>query len=157
PVEHGGRQAAWFVSGDFGAGVLRHYKRGGLMARISTRHYVWAGADATRSYAEFDLLHFMHDAGLPVPRPIAAAYWRRGLLYRAAIMVERLPGVQALARILDEGHQKSVAEALFAVHEAGVWHADLNAYNVLVDATGKAWLIDFDKGRRHGVLSDELR
>jgi 3-deoxy-D-manno-octulosonic acid kinase len=157
PVEHGGRQAAWFVSGDFGAGVLRHYKRGGLMARISTRHYVWAGADATRSYAEFDLLHFMHDAGLPVPRPIAAAYWRRGLLYRAAIMVERLPGVQALARILDEGHQKSVAEALFAVHEAGVWHADLNAYNVLVDAAGKAWLIDFDKGRRHDVMSDELR
>jgi 3-deoxy-D-manno-octulosonic acid kinase len=157
PVAHGGRQAAWFVSGDFGAAVLRHYKRGGLMARLSKRHYVWGGADATRSYAEFDLLHFMHDAGLPVPRPLAAAYWRRGLLYRAAIMVERLLDVQALARILDEGHQQSVAEALFAMHEAGVWHADLNAYNVLVDAAGKSWLIDFDKGRRHSVLSDELR
>lgn len=157
PVTHGGRQAAWFVSGDFGAAVLRHYKRGGLMARISTSHYVWTGAEATRSYAEFDLLRYMHDAGLPVPRPLAAAYWRRGLTYRAAIMVERLPGVRTLARILDEGHQQSVAQALFAVHEAGIWHADLNAYNVLVEPGGKSWLIDFDKGRRHDVLSQELR
>jgi 3-deoxy-D-manno-octulosonic acid kinase len=156
-VAHGGRQAAWFVSGDFGTAVLRHYKRGGLMARISTSHYVWTGAQTTRSYAEFDLLHFMHDAGLPVPRPLAAAYWRRGLTYRAAIMIERLHDVQTLAHVLDEGHQQSVAEALFSMHEAGVWHADLNAYNVLVDRGGKAWLIDFDKGRRHDVLSDELR
>jgi 3-deoxy-D-manno-octulosonic acid kinase len=29
----GGRGAAWFVSGDDGDAVLRHYRRGGFMAR----------------------------------------------------------------------------------------------------------------------------
>src|SRR3546814_334389 len=83
PVGMGGRQAAWFVSGDFGAGVLRHYRRGGLIARISRDRYVWTGAQHTRSFAEFDLMHSMYKAGLPVPRPLAAAYWRTGAAYRS--------------------------------------------------------------------------
>lgn len=28
PVQVGGRQAAWYVTGDFGSGVLRHYQIG---------------------------------------------------------------------------------------------------------------------------------
>src|SRR5690606_34318476 len=70
-VEQGGRQAAWFVRGDFGRGVLRRYRRGGLIARLSPDRYIWTGAAATRSFAEFKLLSFMHDTGLPVPRPLA--------------------------------------------------------------------------------------
>jgi 3-deoxy-D-manno-octulosonic acid kinase len=50
-----------------------------------------------------------------------------------------------------------VATAIFAMHEAGVWHADLNAYNILLDPQGKAWLIDFDKGRVRPLLSAERR
>jgi len=33
------------------------------------------------------------------------------------------------------------------MHRFGVWHADLNVYNILYDAKGKVWLIDFDRGR----------
>lgn len=150
-VGEGGRQAAWFVKGEFGAGVLRHYRRGGLMSRINADRYFWAGASATRSFAEFDLLHAMWQQGLAVPRPIAAAYWRRGLGYRAAILIERIPQVQPLATILDRASHTAVAAAIFAMHEAGVWHSDLNAYNILVDAAGKVWLIDFDKCRRQDL------
>ncbi len=150
-VGQGGRQAAWFVKGDFGEGVLRHYRRGGLMARISADRYVWTGASATRSFAEFDLLQFMSGLGLAVPRPIAAAYWRHGLTYRAAIVVERIAGARPLARMLDAGKQEAVAKAIFAMHEAGVWHSDLNAYNILLDGTGRVWLIDFDKCRRRDL------
>jgi 3-deoxy-D-manno-octulosonic acid kinase len=32
-------------------------------------------------------------------------------------------------------------------HNAGVWHADLNAHNVLLDANGAVTLIDFDRAR----------
>ncbi len=147
-VAQGGRQAAWFVQGQFGRGVLRHYRRGGLIARVSANRYIWTGPDTTRSFAEFGLLRFMHDAGLPVPRPLAAAYWRHGLSYRAAILMERLEGVKPLASLWAAADHEAVAAAIFAMHEAGVWHADLNAYNILLDTTGKAWLIDFDKGRR---------
>lgn len=155
-VSQGGRQAAWFVKGDFGDGVLRHYRRGGLMARINADRYIWTGASATRSFAEFDLLHFMCDQGLAVPRPIAAAYWRSGLTYRAAILVQRISGARPLVHVLDHGHQEAVAQAIFAMHEAGVWHSDLNAYNILLDAQDRVWLIDFDKCQRR-ALSLERR
>lgn len=148
PVAHGGRQAAWFVSGDFGQAVLRHYRRGGLMAHINQASYVWTGADTTRAFAEFQLLLFMKQAGLPVPQPLAATYTRCGLLYSAAILIQRIPAVQPLAKVLDAGNHQAVADAVLAMHNAGVWHADLNAYNILVNDLGQVWLIDFDKGKR---------
>lgn len=149
PVSVGGRQAAWYVSRPgLGAAVLRHYRRGGLVARISLDRYLWTGAARTRSFAEFDILDFLYQKGLPVPRPLAAAYWRGGLRYRAAIVTELIPGARTLARSLDDCRPEVVAQAIHAMHEAGVWHADLNAFNILIDAVGKAWLIDFDRGRR---------
>ncbi len=157
PVSEGGRQAAWFVEGEFGPAVLRRYRRGGLVARLSTDRYVWTGEQDTRSFAEFDLLHFMHRQGLPVPRPLAAAYWRKGAGYSAAILLQRLAGTRPLAHLLDDARPPEVAAAVFAMHEAGVWHADLNAYNILLDEQGKAWLIDFDKGRLRPMLSAERR
>lgn len=151
PVQVGGRQAAWYVAGDFGSGVLRHYHRGGFMARLSLDHYVWAGARRTRSFAEFELLDFMSRRGLAVPKPLAAIYWRYAASYRAAILVERISNVQALAKALTQPHHRAVARAIFAMHNAGVWHADLNAYNILLDGRNQAWLIDFDRGRRRAV------
>src|SRR5690606_3263837 len=118
-VGKGGRQAAWFVQGDFGPAVLRHYRRGGLIARLSPNRYVWTGAAATRSFAEFKLLRFMYEAGLPVPRPLAAAYWRRGLTYRAAIMVQRIAEVEPLAVIWPTTDPAAVAQVVFEMHEAG--------------------------------------
>src|SRR5690606_2432801 len=41
PVGAGGRQAAWFVQGDFGRAVLRRYRRGGLVARLIADRYLW--------------------------------------------------------------------------------------------------------------------
>jgi 3-deoxy-D-manno-octulosonic acid kinase len=156
PVSHGGRQAAWFVQGAFGQAVLRHYRRGGLVARLSRNRYVWAGAARTRSFAEFELLRFMYERDMPVPRPLAAAWWRSLFTYRAAILVERIQGARPLIACLDQGHHGQVAMALFRMHQLGVWHADLNAYNILLDPAGKAWLIDFDKSRLR-ALTPELR
>lgn len=156
-VSQGGRQAAWFVQGEFGQAVLRHYRRGGLVAHLSTDHYVWTGEQGTRSFAEFDLLHFMHRQGLPVPRPLAAAYWRKHAGYSAAILTQRLLDTRPLAQALDMATTANVAAAIFAMHEAGVWHADLNAYNILIDGQSKAWLIDFDKGSVRPLLSAERR
>jgi 3-deoxy-D-manno-octulosonic acid kinase len=157
PVQVGGRQAAWFTQGEFGAGVLRQYRRGGMIARLSRDRYCWTGAERTRSFAEFGLLRYMRERGLAVPAPLAAAYWRNGFTYRAAILVERIANVQTLAKVLEQPSHEAVARAIFAMHQAGVWHADLNAYNILLDEEGKAWLIDFDRGHRRGVSSRQRR
>ncbi|ARP90102.1 3-deoxy-D-manno-octulosonic acid kinase [Bordetella genomosp. 9] len=158
PVAVGGRQSAWFVDGDCGPAVLRHYRRGGMVARISRQRYIWLGEARTRCFREFRLLESLAAQGLPVPAPLAAAYWRVGALtYEAAILVRRLPDVRPLARMLQEPVWDAAADAIARMHQAGVWHADLNAYNILLDARGKAWIIDFDRGRQGGVSGPAKR
>lgn len=157
PVEAGGRQAAWFVEADGWQGVLRGYRRGGLAARLSRDAYLWQGESRTRSFREYRLLAWMRQQGLSVPAPLAAGYWRTGLTYRAAILVERIPEVRPLAHLLDEPVWEPAARAIADMHRAGVWHADLNAFNLLLDAPGTAWLIDFDRGTRGGVSESQRR
>jgi len=156
PVDAGGRQAAWFVQGQGWQGVLRRYRRGGMIARISRDAYLWNGESRTRSFREYRLLAALRAQGLPVPAPLAAAYWRQGPIYRAAIVVERIPGVRPLAQALSEPLWQPVADAIARMHRAGVWHADLNAFNILIGNDGRVWLIDFDRGTQ-GALTDRQR
>ncbi len=155
PVGEGGRQAAWFVDGEHGPAVLRHYRRGGLRARLGRESYLWLGESRVRAWAEVRALDHLRRAGLRVPEPLGAIYWRKAPsspFYRNAILIARIPGAQALAGRLDRADPSAVAQAIAAMHAAGVWHADLNAYNILFDAEDRVWLIDFDRARL-GVVS----
>lgn len=149
PVTEGGRGAAWFVDAPFGAAVLRHYRRGGLAARISSDRYLWLGESAVRSFAEWRLTRALFDAGLPVARPLAALWQREGRFYRAAILLQRLHDVRPLAALAADGQApwQATGELIARFHAAGLDHADLNAHNILFDASGQGWLIDFDRGR----------
>lgn len=156
PVTAGGRAAAWFVqAGGFHA-VLRAYRRGGLVARFVQDRYLWTGLENSRAFREFDLIRTLWRAGLPVPRPLGAAVWKRGLTYRAALLTQRIPDAQPLAHTTDQTLWKRAGIAIAAMHRFGVWHADLNVFNVLCDGHGKIWLIDFDRGRVE-VLPPEKR
>ena len=150
PVGDGGRGGAWFVDTPFGHCVLRRYLRGGVAAKFSRDSYLWQGAHRTRSFAEFRLMRELITRKLPVPRPLAAFYMREGLRYRAAILMERLEDVRSLAdRALVAGRGAPWEEAgrlIARFHRAGLDHADLNAHNILFDANGRGWLIDFDRG-----------
>lgn len=150
PVGDGGRGGAWFVDAPFGHAVLRQYLRGGLAAKLSRDHYIWRGANRTRSFAEFRLMRALRAQKLPVPRPIAAFYMREGLRYKAAILMERLEGVRSLAdRALVAGRGapwEETGRLIARFHRVGLDHADLNAHNILFDANGHGWLIDFDRG-----------
>lgn len=147
-VQSGGRGAAWFIDAPFGAAVLRQYRRGGLAARVSRAGYWWQGEARVRSVAEFRLLQAMRERGVAVPRPVAAWYEQRGMCYRAAILIQRIPGARTLAdRMLRGDAPWGEAGRLVArAHRAGLDHADLNASNILFDATDSAWLIDLDRG-----------
>jgi len=145
----GGRGAAWFVRTDAGDAVLRHYRRGGMVARFSRKTYLWNGAERTRSFREFRLLRALRERGLPVPTPLAAAYWRSGTGYRAALLMSRIHGAESMGALLDRDAEppwKTIGGTLARFHRAGACHADLNVDNVLMDAHGKPWLIDFDRG-----------
>ena len=147
----GGRGAAWFVRGEFGDGVLRHYRRGGWMARVSADRYFWHGEQRVRSIREFELLQRLHGLGLPVPTPIAAYYRRSAWRYRAAIVVERIAGVSSFAEVVAADGPlapwTAVGTAIGRFHRRLAHHSDLNAQNILVGADAAVYLIDWDKGR----------
>lgn len=151
PVGVGGRSAAWFLRVRQLQAVLRHYRRGGWAATLLRTSYVWAGLTKTRSFAEFELLGQMYRAGLPVPQPIAARVHKRGLLYEAALLTVRIPDAQPLARIADPQVWAQAGREIARMHAFGVWHADLNVYNVMAGQGGSIWLIDFDRSRAGGV------
>ena len=77
-------------------------------------------------------------------------FMREGLRYKAAILMERLEGVRSLAdRALVAGRGapwEETGRLIARFHRAGLDHADLNAHNILFDANGHGWLIDFDRG-----------
>jgi 3-deoxy-D-manno-octulosonic acid kinase len=153
----GGRGAAWFVGPSSDAWVLRHYRRGGFIARLSLDRYIWAGEERVRSMVEWRLLEHLVSLGLPVPKPVAARYQRVGLSYRCDLITWRIPGAQPLSEAiklaaLGKATWRAVGAVVARVHhcgphEVGVDHADLNAHNILIDGRGVVSVIDFDRGR----------
>jgi 3-deoxy-D-manno-octulosonic acid kinase len=132
--------------------VLRRYLRGGLPGRIVKESYIWTGERQTRSFAEWYLLAKLYSLGLPVPRPVAARYVRHGPVYSADLLTLRIPAIQSLAdRIATApttlNFWRKVGAQVQRFHGAGVYHADLNAYNVQLGQSDKLFLLDFDRGR----------
>jgi len=145
--------------------VLRHYRRGGLAARLSEDRYVWLGAGRTRSFAEWRLLARLRGLGLPVPHPIAARYVRGSFAYRADLITAWLPCTRTLADVitgaeLPAEQWRRVGRTIACFHCRGVQHPDLNANNILLqgyvdedaghpaqEGDAPVYLLDFDRGR----------
>jgi 3-deoxy-D-manno-octulosonic acid kinase len=132
--------------------VLRHYRRGGLIAHLSDDRYVWTGADRTRSFREWRLLRQLRAWGLPVPTPVAARYQRAGPCYRADLLTAELPVRRTLAQALQQAPLPTeawhaIGQCVGSLHARGVQHADLNAHNLLVGASNDIYVLDFDRGR----------
>lgn len=131
--------------------VLRHYRRGGLVGRLVHDRYLRVPLPTTRGLAEFALLQRLRGFGLPVPRPVAARCVPAGPLhYRADILVERLPQAEDLSALLQRSalpaaDWQAVGAAVARLHAAGIFHADLNCHNLMRDAAGRIWIIDFDR------------
>ncbi|OLO08669.1 3-deoxy-D-manno-octulosonic acid kinase [Salinicola sp. MH3R3-1] len=145
-----GRGASQFLEIDEHQWVLRPYRRGGMVAKVSRADYLWTGLERTRGFREMRLTRALFEQGLPVPAPVATLVVRHGLSYRAALITERLANSQALAERLAEASPALLADVGATIrrfHDAGLDHVDLNARNLLVSADDKIWLIDFDRCR----------
>lgn len=141
--------------------VLRHYRRGGFIARFTPDRYWWRNEPATRPFAEWRLTRRLFEAGLPVPAPIGARYVREGRTYRGDLLTEFLADTHSLAARLAAGRVPQVTwleigRTLRRFHDFGLCHADLNAHNLLLRGDQTVHLIDFDRGalRRPGLWRD---
>jgi 3-deoxy-D-manno-octulosonic acid kinase len=148
-----GRGTTWFVRlshQNVMEAALRHYRRGGLFGRLVKDHYWFTSWEKTRSYQEFQLLKKLHEAGVNVPKPIAARTIKKTLCYQADLLSEKIPSSQDLVSILQKRpllaqQYEMIGKEIRKMHDAQVNHTDLNIHNILIDAEGTIWLIDFDK------------
>jgi len=150
-LRSGGRGNTMYVGNVPRQFVLRHYMRGGLVGKFVKDTYIYSGADKTRSFLEWRLLDKLASNNMRVPRPAAARYVQRGTFYTADLITVRVPGIVPLSQYIadnepDEAFWQGVGASIHEFHTAGVYHADMNAYNVQVDPDGLLWLLDFDKG-----------
>ena len=151
-----GRGSAWFIDAPFGPVVLRQYLRGGWIAKFNRQSYFYTTTSRSRPFREYHLLAVLYQKGLPVPRPVAAMCEHHGLISTGAIMTARIASVKTLADMLpgNDGLSgpdicvwENVGKCIRRFHDEGVWHADLNARNILLDAESEVFLIDFDRAR----------
>lgn len=147
-----GRGTTFFIQHADRDYVLRHYRRGGMITRVSPDQYVWTGLRRTRAWREWHLLARMQEMELPVPQPVAVQVVRHGMLYSADIMTQRINQANTLAdelgrHALTGKNWQELGKTIRRFHRHGVWHADLNANNVLLNDNKQIFLIDFDRGR----------
>lgn len=131
--------------------VLKHYQRGGMVAKLMADNYIGYVAEKTRSFREWCLLKVLQRYQLPAPVPVLASFSKSSLFsYRADLITVAIPNSVPLADFLiqnwlpDERWQQ-LGQVIRRFHDKNVYHADLNARNILLDEQ-QFYLIDFDKG-----------
>jgi len=148
--------------------VLKRYYRGGLIGKFIKETYPISSDERSRMWTEFRLLTELHSMDLPVPQPVAARCTRtspvtcRGeLVTRRIIRSRTLTDALSLASLPSETWA-AVGATIRRFHNNNVYHADLNASNILLTEGNEVYLIDFDKGRivsgsSNGWKSDNLK
>ncbi len=129
--------------------VLKHYFRGGAVASLVKDRYLGFNVENSRAFKEWRLLNKMHHLGLPVPQAVAAHVEKALFSYRADLITEEIKGSKTLADILTENsidakQWKKIGTCIKLFHQHNVYHADLNARNILVTDAEEIYLIDFD-------------
>lgn len=139
--------------------VVRRYYRGGLMRAFGDR---FLRAGRPRCFVELENSTRIKQMGFATPRIVAAAVYPSGVLYRADLVTEFVLHARTLADVLFGGSDPAeerpggdprreamacTARLIERLAEAGVYHRDLNAENVLIAREGQhvhAILLDLD-------------
>jgi 3-deoxy-D-manno-octulosonic acid kinase len=137
--------------------VLRHYYRGGLIAKLSKDTFMYQSLEKTRPFQELSLLTKLHSAGLNVAKPLAARVTRTGFTYKADIITGAIENAQELheailQKPLEQPVWKNIGATLRQMHDLQACHYDINVKNVLLQQRSEneeeselsIYLLDFD-------------
>ena len=129
--------------------VLKHYYRGGAVASILKDQYLGFNIERSRAFREWRLLKKMRKLSLPVPEAVAAHVEKGFFYYRADLITEKIENSQTLAEVLEKDvlsneQWEKVGSCISLFHRHDIYHADLNARNILLTESGDVYLIDFD-------------
>lgn len=130
--------------------VLRHYFRGGLVAKLSRDSFAFTSVESSRCYQELKILGVLHENGINVPKAVGARIVKNAFSYQADIITQAIPNCHELHELLQRKsvaneHWRSIGAQIRKMHDLQVCHDDLNVKNVLLNDKQQVYLIDFDK------------
>lgn len=158
-----GRSGIQDVEG-LGRVFVKQYAHGGLLRHITGGRFLCVGP--SRSLLEFSMLERVRAIGVNAPRPLIFVN-KGSFLYQSWLFMEEIRDSKNLAQLgsadesdggdlLHDGMAKLGAQVLRLI-ENKIFHVDLHPGNVLLDATGAVFIVDFDKAREYHGSSDSLR
>lgn len=134
--------------------VVRHYLRGGAVASWLGDRYLHLGRP--RPLLETLASAVARSRNVPTPAVIAGVVYPAGIFYRADLVTEEIPDATDLAEVLFGANPAAVSpenalrltgRLVRSLERAGVLHRDLNAKNIVLEASGaelRAHLVDLD-------------
>jgi 3-deoxy-D-manno-octulosonic acid kinase len=137
--------------------LVRLCRRGGAISNVLSDRYLFVN----RPLKEFRVHCAAYELGVPVPEPLGVAWARSGIAFRGALATRYVPlaPLSEFSKRQPQDSRRAMENAgalVRRVHDAGLYHADLNAGNILADQE-KAVLIDLDKATIHDHLSNRGR
>jgi hypothetical protein len=139
-MELAGRQPAYAVLMPDGLGrmVVRHNRHGGLFAGLTGDRFLYP----TRAPHELEISERLAAVGVPTPKVLAYAIYRRGAFAQSDVVTRMAEPAGDLAKRIAAGddssrrHDLDLAATLVAqLSRAGARHHDLNAKNILIGST----------------------
>lgn len=128
---------------------VRRYLRGGLMRFLVRDLYLLR---PPRPIRELEATETARAAGCRVPIVHAVAVEERGPFYRGWIVTSAIEGSKSYIDVFAAGDEaargallQAAGNAVRGLHDAGVYHPDLNGHNLLIDDEGEVAVIDFDR------------
>lgn len=148
--------------------IVRRLAHGGLFGNLLGRVF-WG---LNRPLREFVATVRAGEKGIPVPAAVGARIDWLGIgFYRGDVLSLEISGAEDLGKVLRDGWADcprrrrdlaigATAIAVRRMHDAGLYHPDLNLKNVLVRWSGKgpeAFLVDLDRARFYREITFRLR
>jgi serine/threonine protein kinase len=145
---------------EIGPVVVKHYRRGGVLACFVRRTYLAVGK--TRCQAEFEQLENARRLGISVPEPIAFAV-KGTLFYQAWLVTREIAHATSLAQISRISPERAAASMSPLCREVSklvehkILHADFHPGNVLINENNTVFIIDFDRSKHFTKSKDRLK
>ena len=131
---------------------VKKYAHGGLLRAITASKFI--GFGACRAQQEFQMLERVRALGVRSPRPLV--FVKKGaFVYSTWLIMEEIQNVRSLVEISvddpDSLHDsmRLAGEQIGLLIKNRILHIDLHPGNILVDASGGVYIVDFDKARSY--------
>ena len=129
--------------------ILKHYIRGGFIAKISYDKYFFDTVSSSRAVKEYNFLNNLFSKDLPVPKPVALQVIINKFTYTADLITRKINNEGTLYDFVKNKKMNlklwdTLENTLQKFYKENVYHSDLNAKNIIIDNTDNFYFLDFD-------------